>query len=256
MVDNFAPTADELVKSPMTSDGGAGWDETTLMSHSQPTNHPTATGQTYVSIRLRLEHKYIREVIKVIDDTPYCIYQHKPKTPNEHYHICIPGEIDAKHIEKFRKRFRTKFGGSGNGFVSSKGYQNGLHSFIFYCGHEGTQAIYADPLWEEVIKDQLKQDQPYYVKGQTMLDNRYGKVDEKDLQLTYCNLVSKALKHARQHQLTGGLKEVVQHLLENSRYRPSYHMVKNGVPEFYYKDYEYRSGKRQKFDMDWMTPKN
>lgn len=94
--------------------------------------------------------------------------------------------------------------------------------------------------------------------GQTMIpvpmSEKKGK-PECDWQLTYANLVPQAIKHARAKGLTGCLKETVRDMCETTKWRPSFHLVKNGVPDHYYKDYEFRSGKRAKFDMEWMVPK-
>ena len=90
-----------------------------------------------------------------------------------------------------------------------------------------------------------------------MLPKESSKKDtDSDWQLTYSNFVPKVVNYARQRALTGGLKEVLQHMIQNTRWRPSYHMVQNGVPHHYHEDYEFRTGKRQKLTMEWMVPKD
>lgn len=239
----------------------SGGRETTLCLPTQPTNQPTAN---YISIRLKLEHKYLRAVQEVVRDVPdYCIYEHKRDTSNEHFHICLPGPIDSARIEKFRKRLRTRFEGRGNGFISCKGFTNGLSSFIFYCGHEGTQARYEDPVWKDIIQDQGTLKQPYFVK-QTRIDQHLEpskmSADEKrklrDWEISYTNLVPQCYAHWKAKGMkTECLSAVAQDLFETTKWKPSNAMRNKGVHESYQADFEYRIGKRNKFDMSWWTPK-
>jgi len=81
---------------------------------------------------------------------------------------------------------------------------------------------------------------------------------DRDWQLTYANIVTQALRYHQAHGMSAdkSLKYVVQEMMEHTKWRPSYHMVKNGVPDFYSKDFEFRTGqsKKRKFDMEWWTP--
>lgn len=225
--------------------------EATLCLQDQPTNQPTGPTE-YLSIRLTLSHAQVDQVCEFFDYYgDYCIYLHKGGTSNEHYHVCLPG-LSGGDTERVRNRIKKRYVGVKHAI---KQFTNGVRSFMFYCGHEGLEPKVKGIYWEEVRCTIDK----YFVKDQGQLMLPIQKDDKKDKdsdwQLTYANLVPKAINHARKNGLTGGLKEVLRHMLEHSRWRPSFHMVKNGVPEFYYKDYEFRSGKRQKFDMDWMNPK-
>lgn len=223
------------------------------MSHDEQTNERTEreVPNEYLSIRITLPHVKLDEIIDKICSgvSDYCVYMHKAGTDNEHFHICIPGGSSAK----YRMRIGRIYGTGGNKLYTIKEFNNGCSCFMFYCGHEGLSPVFPKgTFWEEIRIDK------YYEKqtGQKMLPKDGVKKDkDADWQLTYANFVPKAVNHARVHGLTGGLKEVLQDMLERTKWRPSFHMVKNGVPDYYYKDYEYRSGKRRKFDMDWMTPK-
>lgn len=226
------------------------------MSHDMVDNQPTSG---YIQIRLTVPHDYIKDVIECVNDSMYCIYLHKGKSgDNEHMHICIPGDVSDAFTEKYRKRIKKRFGIKGNERLSLKRYQTRLHSFIFYGAHEGTEAIYEDDRWRGIIEEQMKEDPPVFKKqsGQTMLPMEKRKKDlDADWSLTYANMVPKAVNYARNKGLTGCLKEVLQDMLENTKWKPSYHMVRNGVPDHYFKDFEFRTGKRAKYDMDWMKPK-
>jgi len=226
------------------------------MPHDQQTNQPTGMNFpiNYLSVRLTLAHAIKDNLVEFMDYyDEYCIYMHKGGTSNEHYHICLAG-LGRGDTERVRNRIKRAFAGVKHSIVQ---FTNGVRSFMFYCGHEGLEPVFKGSYWEEVKGTIDKYYEKTLQTGQTMLplEKKSKKDMDSDWQLTYSNLVPKALNHARVHGLTGSLKEVVQNLLETTKWRPSYYMVKNGVPDFYYKDYEFRSGKRQKFDMDWMTPK-
>jgi hypothetical protein len=50
------------------------------------------------------------------------------------------------------------------------------------------------------------------------------------------------------------LKAVVAHMMENTKWRPSKHMITGGVPEFYSNDFAFRiaePSKKRKIDMSW-----
>lgn len=236
-------------------------EETTLLSPTnQPTNQPVRPGplpDTYISIRLTLDHKFRRTLINELIEIPdVCIYEHKRGTSNEHFHICLPGGIDANRIEKYRKRLRTKFGGSGNKLLSAKGYSNGCRSFVFYCGHENRNPIFEDPRWREVIDS--VENEGYFVK-QTRVDSwaKPAEKKDRDWQLTYSNLVPTALHHRQKNNLQlESLRAVCKHMFEHTRWRPSNQMYKCGVTDNYQNDFEFRIGKRPDFDMSWWTPKN
>ena len=61
---------------------------------------------------------------------------------------------------------------------------------------------------------------------------------DSDWPLTYSNLVSTAACYAIAHDLKGDLKETVQHMMENTKFKPCFHMVKNGVSQYYHRKYE------------------
>lgn len=242
----------------------SGGRETTLCLPTQPTNQPTAQPESYISMRLKLEHKYLRTLQEMFRDVPlYCIYEHKRDTSNEHFHICLPGPIDSNRVEKFRKRIRDKFGGRGNGFASLKGYKNGLSSFVFYCGHESTKARYEDPLWAEIIRQQELEKQPYYVK-QSRLDKHLEPstmtLEERkklrDWEISYTNLIPQCYEHWKTKKMTTEcLRAVAQDLFQTTKWKPCRRMRIDGVPEHYQMDFEYRIGKRESYDMSWWTPK-
>ena len=138
------------------------------MSPDQPTNQPTDTAadpaRGYLSLRLKIGHSNLDAIKhKILFDVPdYCLYMHT--TSGEHFHICLPGLGTKNDRERFAKRLKDKFTLRGNGGYSAKVYDSDLSSFVFYSGHEGTDAVYEDPKWKTIIEAFGTEDKPYYVK--------------------------------------------------------------------------------------------
>lgn len=238
-------------------------DATLGVTSNSPTNQPSNSSwsRTYIGMRVRLEHKYLKKLLTCFDDVPdVAAYQHKAGTNNEHFHLCLPGGIDNARQEKYRKRVRTKFGGD-RGDICIKGYSNGLHSYIFYNGHEGTQAIYDDPRWAEIVKEQLMKEQPYMVKqqkidthfkpGEHMTDSDKKK-NLRDYQVTYSNLIPLCVRHRQEFSLkSDDLRYVAGHMFQNTRWKPCNQMRRMRVSRQYQEDFEFRIGKREHYNMDW-----
>ena len=81
---------------------------------------------------------------------------------------------------------------------------------------------------------------------------------ESDRELNYANLVTKAQQYHQgnrlSHEMT--LKQVVEHMITNTAWRPSFYMVTHGVPEFYENDFSRRVHGRTDMDMNWWHPRN
>jgi len=224
------------------------------MTPLRPTDLPTS----YFSARLMMPHTNLTKVLsKLVHDLPdHCIYLHGHGTTNEHFHVYLSGSGKA-HEDMLRKRIRDNFGlRAGNAGYSMPSFENGAKGFVFYCGHEGTEAIYSDARWADVISATTE----YFVKntGQSMLPlgKSTAKDPSTDWQLTYSNIVPKAINHARAYGLSLNFRDTVQHMLENTRWRPCYYMVQRGIPDHYHDDFSFRSGKRARMTMDWFTPKS
>lgn len=209
--------------------------------------------QNYCSLRLTVPHSYQDDIIQstiLSDVDEYIIYKHVGvKTKKEHFHILIPGPNGKNDCQRYRDRAKTFIGEIGRTYaqndVTVKPFNNGLESGCQYCSHEPVVPHVSSDSMQAVVDSAP----PYVHRNQSMLPAELRK--ERDWQLTYSNLVPQAINHARHHSLTGGLKTVVEHMLDNTKWKPSYQMVKNGVPDFYINDYESRSGKRAKRDMSW-----
>jgi hypothetical protein len=241
--------------------------ETTFMSHfptnQLPTNQLKPEPATYVSMRLSIDHKYLRTVQELFRDVEKLAFvEHGRGTSNEHFHICLPGPRDKGTIEMYRKRIRDKFGGRGNGFCSLKGYSNGLRSFMFYCLHEGTTPRYEDFYWQDIVLD--VQEKGSFKKGgkqgrvDVMMDTEGG-YNRKDRNwvLTYSNLVVQAVKHRKLARLqTDSLKAVVKDMIKTTKWRPTREMYRNGVAEAYELDFQFAIGVRAEPDMGWWRPRD
>jgi hypothetical protein len=228
------------------------------MSLDQPTNQPTMGDDfpvNYLSVRLTLAHAVKDSVVNFFDYyDEYCIYMHKGGTSNEHYHICLSG-LGGGDTERVRNRIKRAYAGVKH---SIKQFTNGVRSFMFYCGHEGLEPTCKGSYWNEVkgTIDEYYQKKQY---GQTMLplqekkgSKAYG---ESSWQLTYSNMVPTAINYARAKGLTGSLMEVLEDMFSNTKWKPSKALRQGGITDSYYKEYDFCSGKRKKYDMSWARPK-
>lgn len=222
------------------------------------TNKPTNQHTNYISIRVTCPHDEWSKIVScVLHDRAYIAYPHTGKGgTNPHYHCFVPSDNVDRDAECLRNRVKRAFGGGNKTFSVCK-KSNGIEHAVQYGSREGTVPIVSDSNMQGVVDGSPAWVEPA-VTGQTMLPLYEGEKKPRpdcDWQLTYANLVPTAIKHARQNGLTSDLKETVKHLIANTKWRPSFHMVKNGVPPHYYLDYEFRTGKRKEPDMDWMSVK-
>lgn len=205
----------------------------------------------YLSVRITLAHSKINEMIEAVlsGTADYIIYAHRAGLSNEHVHILVPIAPDVLNKERYRKRARSYLGVTGrSNAVCVKGFSNGIQSGCTYGGRRGDRPIVSSDCMQALVDSA-----PAWVDkqgGQLMLPAEESR-KVRDWQLTYSNLVSQAIEHARVHSLTGELKSVVKHMLDNTKWKPSYQMVKNGVPDFYILDFQRRTGKRSDRDMSW-----
>jgi hypothetical protein len=201
--------------------------------------------QTYVAYRLHdvTEH----DVRKLFKDTQFFAGFEFSQKHKEHCHVIMLDDTKYACIDKRISRYR-KWPPAHR--WSSPNYKNDLLKGISYTAKDG-KIIKSDdwpideyPTW--IPKSQ-------FVQTQLPSDPK----KSRDWQLTYANLVNQALQHHRKQGLAvdWNLKQTVQHMLEHTPWRPSHQLVTKGVVDYYYQDFEFRKGKRPKFDMDWMTPK-
>lgn len=109
---------------------------------------------------------------------------------------------------------------------------NSVLEAITYCGKEGSAPIYnTDSPFEDLISKAPAWVPVSEYKQKTLPKSAVSKDMDSDWRLTYANIVPKAINHARAKGLTGGLKEIVGDLVSTTRWKPSFHMRKNGVPD-------------------------
>lgn len=190
-------------------------------------------------------------VKKLFDGTSYVYGFEKSVKDVEHFHVVMlcPGTEQMK-IKKRMQRMDVVCP-----HWSKKNYKNGLLPAISYTVKSGDIFVSDEQM-------QLHVDvAPVWVfgksEGQGIIQTDPKPTKGRDWQLTYSNLVFQAVSY---HQSTGlvadvSLKAVVHEMIEKTKWRPSYHMVKNGVPEFYSDDFAFRIGKRSRNTMDWWTPR-
>lgn len=227
------------------------------MPPDRPTDIPTMVPDKYLSVRLTLAHAVKDSVVEFADNyDEYCIYMHKGGTSNEHYHVCIAG-LSGRDSDRVRNRVKRTWKGVKH---TIKSHENGVRSFMFYCGHEGSEPIFKGSYWEEV-KGTIDK---YYEKVPGKIDLHFRPTSDESTtrkerywQLTYNNLVPQAVIHRARHGLdTEVLKTVVRHMIKTTKWRPSKDMARCGVPKFYQKDFEFRIGVITEPDMDWWEPRS
>lgn len=197
----------------------------------------------------------------------WCIYQHGRGTSNEHFHICTP-HMDGSSADVFRRNIRIKFGlsGSGNGKrdraksgYSGKEYNNGMRSFVFYCGHEDCEAVYKGPNWATWIRD-CEINGFFEKNGQKRVDAMLEKkipVDEskwgrdRNWCLSYNNVVRVAVKYHYKYKTPPTLIGTLKHMMDHSRWRPMRDMEK-GLTTFLIRDFEFQIGTRPHPDYGWI----
>lgn len=223
----------------------------------QPTNQPTGLAATkeYLSIRVTVGHRN-DEVIRnrIVDDCDdFIMYKHGSGS-NEHYHICIPG-VGGSGGEKYRNRIKRHLNLSGPGKYSLKSFDNGLSSFVFYASHEGTQPIYENEAWKEIIEAAGSYEKRMKRKIDHMMDAPEESRKKRNWTLTYSNLVLQAVNHSRQRKQTfSSLKMCVRDMIKTSNWRPSCDMIRRGVPMFYEEQFKFETGEVKEPDMEWWTP--
>ena len=214
----------------------------------------------YCHIRVSKEHKYISMVTSALEQYGFyhwCVYPHT--TEGEHFHICVPGLVTDNDIRVVRRKLVDLFDDRGNKLYSLKRFKNGLHSFVFYAGHEGTKPIYRSDAWQGIIGAQEAKEFPYFNKTQRIEPMMEPKVDDKkdrDWQLTYSNLVCQAVRFRQQRKMqSDNLQFVVSEMMKHTKWKPCHQMYSRGVLPAYEEDFQVRIGKRSKYDMSWWHPK-
>lgn len=218
--------------------------------------------QDYVSFRLTVSREEFDKITSdVFLQSHWIAYYHLGKDKkNPHFHLllklddCLEEDKYNTIIEKYRQRIK-RMGFSGNKYVSIKLNRNGLLHGLQYCSHEGTTPIVSHDYLLEYVQRAPKWVQKS-IPVETERPSKRPRGDP-DWQLTYTNLVSVAVRHARDNSLTDrSLKATVADLIARTKWRPSKWLITGGVPEFYENDYLMRLGKRKEPDMNWWTPRS
>lgn len=246
-------------ESPRSEEKNVGEVEATLCLHPQPTNQPTPTlanTKDYLSIRVTVGHQndhVIRD--RIVDEcTDFIMYKHGSGS-GSHYHICIPGS-SGRDAEKYRNRIKRHLSISGAGKFSIKSFDNGVSSFVFYAAHEGTEPIYENEEWKEIIEGAGKYEKRLKRKIDQHLDAPECSVKKRNWQLTYSNLVTQAVAHMRREKKDfTSLKMCVKDMIKTTNWRPSCELIRKGVPNFYEEQFRFEMGDAPEPDMNWWAPK-
>lgn len=230
---------DEDVSHPEVLLNRTSWDNGTL-------GHPDNWSSWRFTTPFKQRIEYIFEGQK------YIAVHEVSKQGVEHWHVVVIGH---EGYDATRKRIQRKLEYKDMKWWSKKNsgtFEKALAYTLKTVDNKGNTNVVRSDGWPEYKYV------PWSFTIQSTIRTESKSDKDRDWQLTYANLVTQALRY---HQANGmaadkTLKETIQEMMEHTKWRPSYHMVKNGVPEFYTKDFEFRSGqsKKRKFDMAWFTP--
>ena len=214
----------------------------------------------YGQIRVTMEHKYIRNVTTLLEHEGYyhwIVYPHTTKS--EHFHVCIPGVSTDSHVNGLRRAFTNAFGSGGNGLYGFKRYHNGLRSFVFYGGHEGTKPLYQSPEWAYIIHE-VESTTGYYSKVTGIYKYTSDNItNEKDWTkdrawvLTYSNVVNVALRYHRKYKTEPTLEATLRHMVKNGKWRPNRELRKNTLDEQLCDDFQFMLGRRSDPNYGWIS---
>lgn len=172
----------------------------------------------------------------------------------EHWHVLSIGHGDYDRLRKFVQR---KLNMQGMKWWSKKnsGTFEGALAYTFKCPDnsvEGSRIVKSSD-WPSFEYKKWVFSAQTTLKMQEMKEGDVKKL--RSWQLTYSNIVDQALYFHRTNGLDNilSLKDTVQQMMEQTKWRPSPQMLREGVPEFYKQDFEFRKGKRPDLDMSWFN---
>ena len=206
--------------------------------------HGTGSAVDYISYRVTSDSRNV-----VTDFFKGCccvIAEEFSKEGVQHYHIVVHGHAEAEMV---RKRIsRAKLG--VNKWWSKKNHGDDFMKAISYtvkCGE----------YWTRKRFHEFVEEAPVWEAGDYVEDVPQGTKDtDRDWQLTWTNLIRVCLNWRTKHNLkTDKLKEVVCHLITNSRWLPSPPMLKTGVDPFFSKMFAHRCAGLGAAPMDWFDQK-
>lgn len=238
--------------------------ESTLDSHEQPSNQPTAVvavayPTTYVSIRVTVAHEEWSVIESHLLDAPWYIsYPHTGSNGNNpHFHLFVPGD-SKRDVEKYRKRLKSA-GFSGNKQLSAKFCENGLEHAIQYGSKEGTNPKYK----EDAVSDWILH-APRWLKANLKANlDPFRKRKRDDIMegmepITGKNCLWLCWKYrARMDLKTDDIGDVILHMLDSGHYFICPSWARSPLPEFY-KDVFSDSCKRKRLTFSgtkkhWMS---
>lgn len=171
------------------------------------------------------------------------------KTGIQHYHVVVAGHSTFEVVKK--RLQRMKLGRAMVWSAKNNGTFLGAVSYTVKCDEYWTRNGFNEyvklaPDWVAPASGQLCLE----AVGVDVADRK-----DRDWQLNYSNLVCQAVKHARKHGFTDFVT-TLRDMMMNTRWKPVVQITRGGgIPDFYFKDFEYRMGQRKVFDMEWIKPR-
>lgn len=219
---------------------------------------PHGTGDTGTSpekwISWRFTTPYEQRISELFANVSYIAAHETSAKGVEHWHVL---SIGHDHYDRIKKTIQRKLNMTGMLWWSKKNHKTfaGGLSYTLKCidNDIGSKRVLKSPDWIDYEYTKwVFHDQPTLASTVSKDTKK-----DRDWQLTYSNLVTQAMHYHRSAGLPNevGLKETVRQMMEATKWRPSAWMLREGVPEFYVEDFEFRKGKRPKISMDWFVAK-
>lgn len=196
---------------------------------TEPKTHPV----NYTSVRVTVNHDQWNVLLPAIADQQWLAWPHFGKDKNnQHFHIIVIGEL---RLDALRKRFKTLFNKTGNGFIRCKQESNGVLSAITYCAKEGTSAMHSLPEHADWIKDA-----PVWVNEDRNIGGYLNKKAPRELhedhhrELTYRNLEKATLRYRQREGIKSiNLEDTLAHMHKHN-WRLNIALTRGGIPSQFF----------------------
>lgn len=202
----------------------------------------------------RFTVSYRQRIRELFDGTcPYLAAFETSKKGEEHFHVI---SIGPDRHDTIRKRMARSEFWKGKKWWSHKDYKTFLGglSYTTKCGDYWKSDDFPDYEYQPWVWKTTSQ--PTIATDERA--SKRARVEERDWQLTYSNLVFQAVKYHRANGMNAdeSLKSVVKHMIAHTKWRPCNQMYKCGIVEHYELDFQFRTGQTKAPDMSWWAPKN
>lgn len=190
-------------------------------------------------------------------DTTYLAVHETSAKGVEHWHVLTIGHDDYNRV-KIHVNRRENFKGMKWWSKKNSGtFEKALAYTMKTVDNLGNSRILKSDDWPDVPYTKwVFTSQPTIAHSDEPKPKK-ARLEERDWQLTYSNLVFQAVKFHRERGLSTSatLKQVVKQMIKETKWRPCNQMYKCGVLPAYELDFKFRIGQLPEPDMAWYRPR-